>query len=98
MNLPTIEVAKDTGAVRNKMSELKNGAGKSTKIGYINNNNQICHGHRGNCIAGPSGHGSGSYIYKMECFNCKNIYGSLGIHVENRKCPACQGGKPGSEF
>jgi hypothetical protein len=77
------------------MTEFKNGSTETTRIGYINRNDQECLGTRG--VAGTD-HGQRSY--RMLCLNerCGNVYGANGTDVHLRKCPRCQGGKPGIEF
>jgi hypothetical protein len=75
--------------------EFQNGSGRTTQIGYVNRNNQRCGGHRG--VAGSD---HGSLAYRMECLEpgCGQVYGANGTDVFQRKCPRCQGGKPGVEF
>ena len=68
---------------------------KTTQIGYVNRNNQKVHGTRG-----VAGNDNLQYAYKMECMvdGSGHIYGANGTDIFQRKCPRCQGGKPGIEF
>ena len=77
------------------MSELRNGAGETTQIGYINRNRQRCLGTRG-----VRGNHRNARAFKMECLNprCGAIYGANGCDVAGRQCPECSGGKPSIEF
>lgn len=72
-----------------------NGSSETTRIGFINRNNQKCGGHRG-----VDGTDHGQVSYRMECLQsgCGNEYGSNGTDIFQRKCPRCQGGRPGIPF
>ena len=71
------------------------GGTETTRIGFVNRNNQRCAGHRG--IAGTD---HGQFAYRIECLNpgCGHIYGTNGTDVFQRKCPKCQGGRDGIAF
>ncbi|WP_409422740.1 hypothetical protein ABHF91_06995 [Pseudaeromonas sp. ZJS20] len=73
----------------------KSGGTVTTKIGYVNRNNQKNHGSRG-----VSGTDHGQVSYKLECLNpnCGHVYGANGTDIFQRKCPKCQGGIDGIEF
>ena len=73
----------------------KSGSGKTTSIGYINRNNQIVHGTRG-----VEGNDHCQVSYKPECLEqgCGFEYGANGSDIFQRKCPKCQGGKPGIKY
>ena len=73
----------------------KSGSTKTTKIGFINRNNQ-----RNNGTRGVTGTDYGQVAYKMSCLNhgCNHVYGANGTDVFQRKCPNCQGGNPGINF
>ncbi len=73
----------------------KSGSGKTTSIGYINRNNQIVHGTRG-----VEGNDHCQVSYKLECLEqgCGFEYGANGSDIFQRKCPKCQGGKPGIKY
>ncbi len=75
-----------------KASKYKDGSTKTTKIGYINKNNQE------NCgTFGVDGNDHLQKAYKMKCLKCGCKYGANGtIHI--RKCPKCQKGKPGISY
>jgi hypothetical protein len=71
------------------------GSTLTTTVGFINRNNQRVHGHRG-----MSGNDHVAYSYKLECLHsgCGEVYGANGTDIFQRKCPRCQGGKPGIPF
>ena len=73
--------------------EFRSGSTKTTQIGYKNPNRQNVHGTRG--IAGND---HGQVSYKLECLNCGHCYGANGTDIFQRKCPECQGGRPGIEW
>lgn len=77
------------------MESFSDGGTETTRVGYVNRNNQRCAGHRG--MAGTD-HGQRSY--RMECLEakCGQVYGANGTDVFQRKCPRCQGGAPGIGF
>jgi hypothetical protein len=74
---------------------FQNGTGTTTRIGYVNRNNQRCEGHRGR-----AGTDHAATAYKMVCQEpgCGQVYGANGTDVFQRKCPRCQGGQPGIPF
>lgn len=37
-------------------------------------------------------------VYEVECLKCGQKYGANGSDIFQRKCPNCQGGKPGLEY
>ena len=37
-------------------------------------------------------------IYVLHCGLCGNAYGANGSDIWLRKCPSCQGGRPGLRF
>ncbi len=79
--------------VSSQEEEFRSGGGKSTFIGFVNKNNQVCQGHRGN-VAGDST----QLVYKLSCGHCGEEYGAAASAITRRKCPACQNGKPGSRY
>ena len=74
---------------------FQSGAGTTTQIGYVNRNNQRCEGHRG--VVGTD-HGATAYRMVCQQSRCGHVYGANGTDVFQRKCPQCQGGKPGIPF
>lgn len=70
--------------------EYESGSTKTTKIGYVNPNNQEVLGTRK-----QPGTDKNQLAYKVKCLNCHAIYGANGAELYRRKCPECQGGKPG---
>lgn len=77
------------------MENFMSGDTDTTKIGFVNRNNQRCDGHRG-----VEGTDHGQFAYRMECLepNCGYVYGANGTDVFQRKCPKCQKGKDGISF
>jgi len=73
----------------------KSGNTKTTKIGYVNRNNQKVLGTRG-----VKGTDHGQYSYKVKCQGeeCGFEYGANGSDLFQRKCPRCQGGNPGIDY
>lgn len=37
-------------------------------------------------------------VYQIGCSECGYVYGANGSDVHERKCPKCQGGKPGLPY
>jgi hypothetical protein len=62
----------------------------TTKIGYINKHQQKNHGR-----TGALGTDYANYTYKMECLSFGTFYGANGSDIWQRRCPKCDGGKPG---
>lgn len=96
----TVRVADLDGAKRlwdyaDSAGSFRSGDGSTTRIGYVNANNQLCKGHRG-----VPGNDHSQWAYRMDCLNegCGAIYGANGSDVFQRRCPRCQGGKPGISF
>ncbi len=78
--------------------EMMDGGGRTTQRDFVNHHGQRCCGHRG-----VEGTDFGQRAYKMHCENrenpeCGHIYGANGSDVFERKCPSCQGGRPGIPF
>ena len=71
------------------------GTTESTRIGYVNRNQQLCTGHRG-----KAGNDNLQYSYRLLCLNdqCGHTYGANGADIFQRKCPKCQGGTEGIEY
>jgi len=62
----------------------------TTSPGYENRNGQIVIRN-----TGLPGTDHLQYIYELECRHCRRRYGANGTDIHERKCPFCQGGKPG---
>jgi len=63
---------------------------KTTDVGYENRNGQV--------VMRPTGlQGTDhlQYIYVLRCAKCGEEYGANGSDIHDRKCPNCQGGRPG---
>lgn len=68
-------------------------AGKTTRHGYVNRNNQV------NVRAtGLPGNDHMQCVYVLRCVHCGHEYGSNGSDIFQRKCPRCQGGKRGLSY
>ena len=77
------------------MRVFSSGSTDTTKVGYINRNDQLCTGHRGTL-----GTDHVQVAYRMVCMRveCSHVYGANGTDVFQRKCPKCQAGAPGIDF
>jgi hypothetical protein len=64
----------------------------TTVKGYINRNRQI---NLGRVEPLTRGTDHEQYVYKILCGHCGKDYGANGSDIFQRKCPSCQGGKPG---
>ena len=72
---------------------FRSGDGLTTQIGYVNKNNQNCHG-----TLGVKGTDHLQYAYRLECHKCGFVYGANGSDIAERKCPECQGGEVGIRY
>ncbi len=73
--------------------DLRSGEGKTTQIGYVNENRQRCHG-----TLGVFGTDHRQYVYRMECLLCGYVYGANGSDIAARNCPKCQKGAKGIQY
>ncbi len=64
----------------------------TTRRGRVNKNGQK---NLGRTEPPRAGTDHGQYIYIMKCARCGKNYGANGSDIFQRKCPFCQGGKPG---
>ena len=69
----------------------RRGAG-TTAVGYVNPNGQE--------VVRPArrpGHEGARRLYVLRCTRpwCGQVYGATGSEIGRRKCPRCQGGRPG---
>lgn len=62
----------------------------TTEIGYENKNGQIVLQQTDRL-----GTDHGQRVYELRCSKCDNVYGANGSDIWLRRCPNCQGGKPG---
>ncbi|MFH1215586.1 MAG: hypothetical protein V1706_03690 [Pseudomonadota bacterium] len=76
-----------------KASKYVDGTSTTTQIGYTNKKNQKNMGHRH-----QPGNDYGQLSYKLQCLFCGHEYGVNGTDIFQRKCPKCQGGKPGIPY
>jgi Zn finger protein HypA/HybF involved in hydrogenase expression len=70
------------------------GQGKgTTDPGFENPNGQVVVRH-----TGQPGTDFAQYVYELRCKHCGHVYGANESDIHERKCPACQGGRPGIPF
>jgi hypothetical protein len=62
----------------------------TTRIGFCNRNGQV-----NEAKTGLPGNDHNQTVYQMRCTFCENRYGANGSDIHLRKCPSCQGGRPG---
>lgn len=65
-------------------------SGYSTQPGFTNANGQS--------VVRPTGLPGSDYgqsVYVLRCGHCSEEYGANGSDIWSRKCPKCQGGRPG---
>lgn len=65
------------------MARFQDGGTPRTRIGWINENWQICLGHRG-----VKGTDYNQKAYMMVCLKCGYQYGANGSDVPGRTCPS----------
>lgn len=75
------------------LAKFRSGDGKSTEIGYVNANQQRCHG-----TLGIKGTDHAQFAYRLECLLCGFVYGANGSDIHERKCPRCQQGAEGIRY
>lgn len=63
---------------------------KTTDVGYKNGNDQTV-------LRKTDQPGTDhlQYVYVLACAHCGHEYGANGTDIHERKCPECQGGRPG---
>jgi|GEM_PF-300576 len=64
--------------------------GYSTKPGFTNTRGQVVVR-----ATGLPGSDFGQSVYVLRCSHCEESYGANGSDIWLRKCPKCQGGRPG---
>jgi hypothetical protein len=69
------------------------GSGYSTRTGFTNANGQTV-----DRPTGLAGTDYGQSVYVLRCGHCSEEYGANGSDIWLRKCPKCQGGRPGLPF
>ncbi len=65
----------------------------TVEIGFINPNQQTVVG-----ATGLPGTDHGQSVYLLRCGHCGDEYGSNGSDNHRRRCPTCQGGRPGLPY
>jgi precorrin-8X/cobalt-precorrin-8 methylmutase len=68
-------------------------SGRTTIPGYRNRNDQTVL--RSTGLAGTD---YGQSVYVLHCCACRHEYGANGSGIFQRRCPACQGGRPGLAY
>lgn len=68
-------------------------SGYSTKLGFTNAGGQVVVR-----ATGLPGTDFGQSVYVLRCSHCQESYGANGSDIWLRKCPKCQGGRPGLPF
>ena len=63
---------------------------ESTEPGYRNRNGQVVI-----CDTGLAGNDRNQRVYEIECARCRHRYGANGSDIWQRRCPECDGGRPG---
>ena len=76
-----------------KGTKFRSGDKQTTQIGFINSNDQRCHG-----TLGIKGTDHLQYAYRLECLKCGYIYGANGSEIARRLCPECDDGAPGIRY
>jgi hypothetical protein len=69
---------------------MATGSKGTTSPGYVNSRRQ-----QTVRDTGQPGTDHGQRIYVLKCLDCGQKYGANGSDIWDRKCPACQGGRPG---
>jgi hypothetical protein len=69
------------------------GGARTTEPGYENRNSQTTI--RSTGLVGTD---HGQYIYVLRCGSCSHEYGANGSDIHIRRCPLCQGGRPGLPY
>ncbi len=62
----------------------------TTDPGYENPNGQVVVRK-----TGKLGTDHNQNVYELRCKRCGHAYGANGSDIHDRKCPKCQGGRPG---
>jgi hypothetical protein len=65
----------------------------TTDPGYENPNGQMVVRN-----TGKQGTDHLQYVYELRCTHCGRNYGANGSDIHERKCPQCQGGRPGLDL
>lgn len=81
-------LSRDGGAGESPVNRTR--PANSTQPGFTNKNGQTVAG-----AAGLPGTDHGQSIYALRCGHCAEEYGANGSDIWFRKCPKCQGGRPG---
>ena len=71
----------------------RTGASRATEPGFENRNRQTVIR-----TTGLAGTDHGQYVYVLRCGACGHEYGANGSDIFQRRCPRCQGGKPGLPY
>ena len=78
------------GNIKRRAARSRNTAG-TTVPGYTNRNGQTVI--RKTDLPGND---HNQRVYVLECGQCRHHYGANGSDIWERRCPQCDGGRPGS--
>jgi hypothetical protein len=65
----------------------------TTEAGFVNPHGQL--NVRGTELPGND---HLQYVYVLRCTHCGTEYGANGSDIHRRRCPECQGGRPGLRY
>lgn len=65
----------------------------TTEVGYVNRNDQVV-------LRKTDEPGTDHLqkVYVLRCLECEHEYGANGSDIHARRCPACDGGRPGLAY
>lgn len=75
---------------RTKKRPARTTAAPTTELGFINRNNQ-----KVMLKTDILGNDHNQVVYVLQCQNCGSQYGANGSDIFQRRCPSCDGGRPG---
>jgi len=88
--LQPLPVSPSTPTTVTGIPRHRGGSGRTTAPGYHNRSGQTVL--RSTGLAGTD---HGQSVYVLQCGGCRHEYGANGSDIFQRRCPACQGGRPG---
>ncbi|MFB0487769.1 putative Zn finger protein [Methylobacterium sp. OAE515] len=65
----------------------------TTEVGYVNRNSQEVIRR-----TDEPGNDHLQKVYVLRCHPCGHVYGANGTDIHLRRCPACDGGRPGLSY
>jgi hypothetical protein len=85
-----LPVSPSTPVTTPRIARHRGTSSRTTAPGYRNRNGQTVL--RSTGLAGTD---YGQSVYVLQCGGCKHEYGANGSDIFQRRCQACQGGRPG---